>query len=431
MLYYHVTICDHEEGRNAVKKAGTAEFTRAMKETHTILLPDMLHYHNALLQAAFGACGYHVEIMPEEKDLPGYSLPYISSDYCLPTVLILGQVLSVLHSGRFRPDQIAFMEPQTGGACRAGNIYNSIIQCMKKAGYAQIPVISLNAFGKEKHSGFTITPKLLLCATAAVCFGDLLMTLYQQVRPYEGRPGDAKACWETWNRKLCADIMAGKQISGKKREERYRQIVRDFAGIPVRDRQVGRVGITGEIYMKFSPIGNGHLEKFLRQQDCAYRMGGFINYVIYLADSEREDRKLCGAGRMVLKGYDTVLRYLLRIQHDMNRCIVEESRFVPDADFARMKELAAPVIDKGCRTGDGWLVAAEVADLVEKGCENILIVHPFGCLVSHVCERGIMKKLHVRYPHVNIQTVEYDYDSARTLRESRILLGISGKAKPH
>lgn len=431
MLYYHVTICDHEEGRNAVKKAGTAEFTRAMKATHTILLPDMLHYHNALLQAAFGACGYHVEIMPEEKDLPGYSLPYISSDYCLPTVLILGQVLSVLHSGRFRPDQIAFMEPQTGGACRAGNIYNAIIQCMKKAGYAQIPVISLNAFGKEKHSGFTITPKLLLCATAAVCFGDLLMTLYQQVRPYECRPGDAKACWETWNRKLCADIMAGKQISGKKRKERYRQIVRDFVGIPVRDRQVGRVGITGEIYMKFSPIGNGHLEKFLRQQDCAYRMGGFINYVIYLADSEREDRKLCGAGRMVLKGYDTVLRYLLRIQHDMNRCIVEESRFVPDADFARMKELAAPVIDKGCRTGDGWLVAAEVADLVEKGCENILIVHPFGCLVSHVCERGIMKKLHARYPHVNIQTVEYDYDSARTLRESRILLGISGKAKPH
>ncbi len=403
----------------------TAEFTRAMKATHTILLPNMLHYHNALLQAAFDACGYHMEILPEEKNLPDYSLPYINSDYCLPTVLILGQVLAALRSGRFRPDQIAFMEPQTGGACRAGNIYNSIIQCIKKAGYPQIPVISLNAFGEEKHPGFTITPKLLLCAIAAVCFGDLLMTLYQQVRPYECRQGDAKACWENWNRKLCADIMAGKYIFGKKKE-RYRQIVRDFAGIPVRDRQIRRVGITGEIYMKFSPIGNEHLEKFLQEQDCAYRMGGFINYAIYLADSEREDRKLCGAGRMMMKGYDTVLRYLLRIQHDINRSIAEESRFVPDADFTKMKELAAPVINKGCHTGDGWLVAAEVADLVEKGYENILIVHPFGCLVSHVCERGIMKKLHARYPHVNIQTVEYDYDSARTLRESRILLGIGG-----
>ena len=405
-----------------------AKFTKSMKETHTILLPDMLHYHNALLQAAFGACGYQVEILPEEENLPGYSLPHISNDYCLPTVLILGQVLASLRSGRFQPDRIAFMEPQAGGACRAGNIYNSIIQCMKKLGYAQIPVISLNAFGKEKHPGFTITPKLLLCAIAAVCFGDLLMTLYQQVRPYECRQGEAEACRERWNRRLCEDIRAGKHMSGKKREEQYRQIVRDFARIPVKERSIRRVGITGEIYMKFSPIGNEHLEQFLRKQDCAYRMGGFINYAIYLADSEKEDRKLNGAGQMTLKGYDMVLHYLLRIQHDLYRSITEESRFVPDAEFARMKELASPVIDKGCHTGDGWLIAAEVADLAEKGYKNILILHPFGCLVSHVCARGIMKKLHARYPHVNIQTVEYDYDSSRTLRESRILLGISGNA---
>ena len=122
-----------------------------------------------------------------------------------------------------------------------------------------------------------------------------------------------------------------------------------------------------------------------------------------------------------------VLRYLIRIQNDINQSIVQESRFAPDANFAEMKELAAPIINRGCRTGDGWLVAAEAADLIERGYENILIVHPFGCLVSHVCERGILKKLHERYPNVNIQTVEYDYDSANTLRESRIMLGISGR----
>lgn len=409
-----------------MKEADRAEFTKAMKATHTILLPDMLHYHNALLQAAFASCGYHMEILPEEKNLPGYSLPYISGDYCFPTVLILGQVLAALHSGRFQTDRIAFMEPQTGGACRAGNIYNSIIQSLKKAGYGHIPVISLNAFGKEKHAGFTITPKLLFCATSAVCFGDLLMSLYQQVRPYERRKGDAKACLERWNRKLCEDIRNGKQLSRKKRREQYRLIVRDFAGIPVDKRAIRRVGITGEIYMKFSPIGNGHLEKLLQEQDCAYRMGGFVNYAIYIVDSERENQALCGAGRIIRKAYDTVIRYLSAIQHDINQSISEESRFVPDADFAKMKEMAAPIISSDCHTGDGWLVAAEVADLAEKGYENILIVHPFGCLVSHVCERGIMKKLHERYPKVNIQTVEYDYDSSRALRESRILLGISG-----
>lgn len=408
-----------------MKGADRAEFTRKMKHTHTILLPDMLHYHNALLQAAFAACGYRLEILPEEKNLPDYSLPYISSDYCFPTVLILGQVLAALRSGRFQPDRIAFMEPQAGGACRAGNIYHAIIESLKKAGYSHIPVISLNAFGQYKHSGFTITPKLLFGAVAAVCYGDLLMTLYQQVRPYERRPGESKVCWERWNSKLCADIAAGKNISAKRRKERYRQIVRDFARIPVEDRSVRRVGIVGEIYIKFSPIGNEHLERFLQERDCAYRMGGFVNYCIYLVDSEREDQKLCGAGRMERKACDMVFRYLIRIQQDINRSIAEESRFLPDADFAKIKEMAEPIINKGCRTGDGWLVAAEVADLVEKGYNNILIVHPFGCLVSHVCERGIMKKLHERYPKVNIQTVEYDYDSAHTLRDSRILLGIS------
>lgn len=160
------------------------------------------------------------------------------------------------------------------------------------------------------------------------------------------------------------------------------------------------------------------------EQDCAYRMGGFVNYAIYIVDSERENQELCGAGWIIRKAYDTVIRYLSDIQHDINQSISEESRFVPDADFAKMKEMAAPIISSDCHTGDGWLVAAEVADLAEKGYENILIVHPFGCLVSHVCERGIMKKLHERYPKVNIQTVEYDYDSSQALRESRILLGI-------
>lgn len=356
-----------------MKEAGRAEFTKAMKATHTILLPDMLHYHNALLQAAFASCGYRLEILPEEKNLPGYSLPYISNDYCFPTVLILGQVLAALQSGRFQPDKIAFMEPQTGGACRAGNIYNSMIESLKKVGYGQIPVISLNAFGEYKHTGFTITPKLLFSAIAAVCFGDLLMTLYQQVRPYECRRGEAKACWERWNKKLCADIKAGKNISHRKRQERYRQIVRDFAKIPVEERHIRHVGITGEIYIKFSPIGNEHLEQFLQEQGCAYRMGGFINYAIYTVDSELENQKLGGAGRGVQRAYDAVIRYLIRIQHDINQSIAAEERFSPDADFIKMKEMAAPIIDKGCHTGDGWLVAAEVADLVEKGCESILL----------------------------------------------------------
>ena len=302
------------------------------RKSFTILLPDMLHYHNELLQAAFTACGYHMEILPEERNLPEYSLPYISSDYCLPAVLILGQMLAAIQSGKFHPDEIAFMEPQTGGACRAGNYYNSIIESLKRAGYSQIPVISLNASGKDKHEGFMISPKLLFGAIAAVCFGDLLMTLYQQVRPYERKKGEAKACWEWWNRRLCEDIMNGKNLSRKGRKEQYHQIVDDFARIPVKARNLRRVGITGEIYIKFSPVGNERLEQFLQEQDCAYRMGGFVNYAIYIVDSERENQKLHGAGRVVQKAYETVIRYLCRIQQDINQSIAESDRFLPDAN---------------------------------------------------------------------------------------------------
>lgn len=175
-----------------------AEFTKAMKKTHKIWLPDMLHYHNELLQAAFFSCGYQLEIMPEYKSLAKYALPLISNDYCYPSILILGQVLALVASEDFDIGHTAFMEPQTGGACRAGNIYNSMIRCLSKIGHPEIPVISLNAFGAEKHRGFSITPGLFMGAAAAVCYGDLLMMLSQQVRPYEKTRSEAEKCRQKW-----------------------------------------------------------------------------------------------------------------------------------------------------------------------------------------------------------------------------------------
>lgn len=306
-----------------------AEFAKKMKKTHKIWLPDMLHYHNELLQAAFLGCGYQLEILPMSRRVSDYSQPYISGDYCFPIFCILGQLLAFLESGDCDVDRTAFMEPQTGGACRAGNYYNSIIESLKKAGYPQIPVISLNAFGEERHPGFSITPRLLFGAVTAVCYGDLLMTLLQQVRPYERTKGQAEDCRQKWMRILSDDIRRGKNISGRKRRERYQEIIEDFKGIPTQKKEIKKVGIAGEVYMKFSPVGNEQLEDYLQGEGCDYRMGGFVK------------------------------------------------------------------------------------------------LHPFGCLVSHVCIRGIIKKLRARFPGVNIQAIEYDYDSSKTLRESRILLGLS------
>lgn len=401
-----------------------AEFTKEMRKSHVILMPEMLGYHNDLLKAAFAGAGYHLEIMSETGHLRDKSLPYMNGDYCLPAVMILGQMLATVQSGKWDTDRIAFMEPQTGGACRAGNYYDSMINCLQKAGYGQIPVISLNAFGNEKHEGFSITLPLLIRAIAAVCYGDLLMTLLQQVRPYERHPGATEKYYKSWIEILCEEIRNGSRISGMARKKRYEEIISGFAAIPTNKLQLKKVGITGEIYIKFSKIGNDYLEDFLQSRNFDYRMGGFVNYAIFVVDSEKEHQMLLGTKKAVLKIFDFVLHYMKGLQNDINTAL-NKAGFIADESFENLIKLSEPIISKGCNTGDGWLIAGEVADLISKGYDHILILHPFGCLVSHVCERGILKKLHEMYPEINIQTIEYDYDSSKSLRESRILLGLS------
>lgn len=406
-------------------KTQGAKFLKKMKKTHKIWLPDMLHYHNELLQAAFLGCGYQLEILPECRRISDYSQPYISGDYCLPIFLILGQMLALLQSGDCDVARTAFMEPQTGGACRAGNYYNSIIESLKKAGYPQIPVISLNAFGKERHPGFFITPRLLFGAVAAVCYGDLLMTLVQQVRPYERTKGQAETCRQKWMRFLADEIKRGKSISSRKRRERYQEMIKDFKEIPVQKKDLRKVGIAGEVYMKYSPVGNEHLEDYLQREGCDYRMGGFVNYAIYIVDSEYSKMRLQGFSKWQQEVCFRILCYLKRLQEDLNDAVACSMVFQADAGFDSLKEKASAIIDCSCNEGDGWLIAGEVADLVSQGYDHILVLHPFGCLVSHVCIRGILKKLREKFPGINIQAIEYDYDSSKTLRESRILLGLS------
>ncbi|MBP3459416.1 MAG: 2-hydroxyacyl-CoA dehydratase [Lachnospiraceae bacterium] len=409
-----------------------ALFTRQMKKTHTILLPQMLEYHSAFLQAAFEGSGYHFQVMNGGKNLKDKSLRYISNDYCYPAILIIGQMLSVLEEGRYPADRIAFMEPQAGGACRAGNYYHAIIRTLEKLGQEQIPVISLNFKGQESHPGFRITLPLLLSAIRAVCYGDLIMSLYQQVKPYECEKGATDKVRHNLERELAAQIREHQglyDLSGKKRRASYQYILQAFEQIPVYKQPKKAVGVTGEVYIKFSSLGNHNLEKLLERQNCQCIMGGFINYAIYVVDSDHRNYLLNGKFRVLDRGYEFVLNYLEKVQRELYDAVGQYKRFIIDPPFSELKKKAENIIGYDCITGDGWLVAAETVAAIERGCKHVLILHPFGCLVSHVCERGIIKKLNLLYPEVNIQTIEYDYDSSDTLRESRILMGISDLGK--
>lgn len=407
-----------------MKEYRTATFTRQMKKTHTILLPQMLEYQSPFLKAAFEGSGYHFEIMSGNRQLKQKALRYINNDFCYPGILILGQVLDELESGRRPPDRIAFMEPQTGGACRAGNYYYTIIRTLEKCGHPQIPVISLNYKGREKQPGFRITLPLLLSAVTAVCYGDLIMSLCQQVRPYERRQGDTGRLKERLERELMEQLRRHRNLTGAGRRRMYRYILDSFARIPVQGEQRRKVGVTGEIYMKFCSLGNHDLERFLEERGFQCVMGGFVNYAIYCMDSERRNHVVNCGGRLLLKGYDLLLAYLEHVQGELYREVERHGRFSIDHSFRELKRRAEDTVGVDCITGDGWLVAAEAASAIDRGCKNVLILHPFGCLVSHVSERGILKVLRKHYPGVNIQTIEYDYDSSDTLLESRILMGL-------
>ncbi|MBR4670371.1 MAG: hypothetical protein IKO84_07210 [Butyrivibrio sp.] len=395
-----------------------------MKKTHTIYMPDMLHYHNELLIAAFKYGGYDLAVVPEYERVPENAFRFINSAYCTCAIDIIGNLMAHIASGNVDLDRTAILEPQVGGACRAGNYYDLIIQCVKKSGY-KIPVLSLNFRGAESHPGFKINLKLLFGAIAAVCYGDLLMSLLQQIRPYEKNKGETESLYHKWIDRLSGYISVGKNILLK--DNIYQEIISEFQKIPrysKDERMLTKVGVAGEIYIKCSPIGNRHLEDFLKEHDMDYRMEGFLNYCIYVVYTEMKSAELNMAPKALLKAYKVLMDRMIKMQNKIKE-LLEQNGFIADGSFYEMKEKANELLSEYYNIGDGWLVLAEVIDMLQKGYDKILIVHPFGCLVSHVAERGILKKLRQMYPKANINTIEYDYEQSKTLRESRIMLALS------
>ncbi|MBP5198318.1 MAG: hypothetical protein J6033_04620 [Lachnospiraceae bacterium] len=396
-------------------------FTKSMRKTHTIYMPDMLHYHNDLLCAAFKYGGYNLSIVPETDKVPGELLSLINSGYCTCAMDIIGNLMAFIKSGKIDVERTAVLEPQAGGACRAGNYYNLIIMCLHRLGY-NIPVLSLNFSGLESHPGFKINLKMFLGAVAAVCYGDLLQTLYQQTLCYEKNTGETNALYDKWIKKLASDIEEGKNLLFRKKI--YEAIVSEFLSIErfsKDEKPLKKVGIVGEIYVKCSHTGNRHLEDFLHENGMEFRSEGFINYCIYVLFTELKSTKLNRGSFIYSLALKALIKHFIKM-HSVIRKSLAGGGYLPDGNFYDMKEKAAKLLSEYYNIGDGWLVVAEAMDMLEQGYDKILIVHPFGCLVSHVAERGVIKKLREMYPNANINSIEYDYDQSKTLRESRILL---------
>lgn len=398
-----------------------AKFTKEMKKTHTILLPDMLPIHFDLIRGVMEKAGYKAECLRNDsQNVVEEGLKNVHNDTCYPALLVVGQFIDALKSGKYDLDHIAFIMSQTGGGCRASNYIHLIRKALEKE-YPQIPVISLNFSNLEKdpENGFSLSALRLVEVLYCAYYGDLLMTLYNQVLPYEEHRGDAAGTMERWKKKL-KEIL---NRNGLFRLKKWtRRIVEDFARIPTRDEKKIKVGIVGEIYVKYSPLANNHLEEFLHQEDCEVVVPALMDFVMYSADATIWNHKTYKTKNPLAKFYKIGYRFMYNMQRKMNRIIRKYSSFEGFHDFERLREAANKYISEGVVMGEGWLIPAEMALLIESGVNNIVACQPFGCLPNHIVSKGMQRVIKKQYPDSNIVAIDYDPGATRVNQENRIKL---------
>ena len=400
------------------------QFTKEMREAgYTILAPNMLAFHFSLLEKVLKLNGYNVEIL--KNDGPGVmaeGLKYVHNDTCVPALLVIGQFIDALHSGKYDLNKVALAITQTGGGCRASNYIHLLRKALKKAGLGHIPVISVNLSGLEKSSGFKLTLPLIRQVIAGLVYGDCIMHISNQTRPYEYTQGETDALIERWNDALIAQFNEGKGLSKKEIRANLSRIVADFAAIARSHEKKTRVGVVGEIYVKYSPLGNNRLEEFLRTQDCEYMLPGVMGFILFKIDNRIEDIKLYGGNPLKRIFCQFLLDYVKGMESILIGAIQECPDFVPPSAFAHTKSLVDGVIGYGSKMGEGWLLTAEMLELAENGYENIVCAQPFGCLPNHICGKGMIRKLTQVHPGINIVPIDYDLSATKVNQENRIRL---------
>ena len=398
------------------------KFTPEMKKTHKILIPNMAPVQFRILAAAMEQAGYQCELLDNcGSQVSELGLKYVHNDTCYPALLVIGQFLDALNSGRYDLDHTALIITQTGGGCRASNYIHLLRKALVKAGYPQVPVVSLNFSGLEKDSGFPITVPFMRKLLAAVYYGDLLVALRAQTEPYETEKGSAEAVQEKWLDVLCGWVKEDRGWSGREVKATMPKIAADFAAIPVKRVPKVKVGVVGEIYVKHSPLGNNDLEKFLASQDCEVNVPGLMGMVQYCAYNIGQTTRLYGGSQVEKIASDAVLLYIETVEKTMIRAMKDHGFHAP-LPFRELLKLPQGIIDTGCKMGEGWLLTAEMIELVRSGYENIVCAQPFGCLPNHICGKGMINQIRELYPTANITPIDYDPSATQVNQENRIKL---------
>lgn len=392
-----------------------------MKKTHTVLIPNMAPVQFSLIQAALESEGYHcVMLGKESRRAVELGLRYVHNDTCYPAILVIGQFLEALESGGYDRNHTALLITQTGGGCRASNYYRLLKKAMAKAGYEDIPVISANPSGLEEDS-LPLTMKLLEKVVAGIWYGDEIFALRNQIKPYEIRQGETEELVNKWIETASGWIRRGKNIYPGMIKRSFRKIASDFAKIERNTDEKIKVGVVGEIFVKFSPLGNNDLMSFLEDEGCEVNLPGLMGFVEYCIANYSIDVSLYGGSRYVAAGADILLDLFDNIGRSMSETLRSFGFYAPYSFHELMKKPEG-IIHLGTKMGEGWLLSAEMAELIEGGYANIICAQPFGCLPNHIAGKGVINRLREKYPDANITPVDYDTSASKVNQENRIKL---------
>ncbi len=403
-------------------KTGRLLFTKEMKEEYTILLPMMAPIHFNIIRNVFTHYGYKTVLLDTEgPEIAQVGLKYVHNDTCYPALLVIGQFIHALQSGKYDVNKVALMITQTGGGCRASNYIHLLRKALKKAGFEQIPVISLNLSGMEKNSGFTLTIPMIRRMAAGLIYGDELMLLRNQVQPYELNVGDAQKLVEKWISVLSKQFEKGKGFTASEIDSNMDEIARSFTEIKINKVPKVKVGVVGEIYVKYAALGNNNLERFLAEQGCEVNLPGIMGFMLFKVDNRIEDIKLYGGNKIKYTIANALMNYFTKLETSLIES-VKKYGFVPPSAYVHTKSLVDGVIGFGSKMGEGWLLTAEMLELTEAGYGNIVCAQPFGCLPNHINGKGMIRKIKSIDDRANIVAIDYDPGAPRVNQENRIKL---------
>ncbi|MDD6182628.1 MAG: acyl-CoA dehydratase activase-related protein [Lachnospiraceae bacterium] len=405
-------------------------FTEEMRKNYTILCPQMSPIHFDIIAPAFRSSGYNLEVLGNDnRDAVNTGLRFVNNDACYPSLLVVGQIMDAVLSGKYDMSKTAILMSQTGGGCRASNYIGFIRRALEKAGYPDVPVISINLASLEKNPGFKFTPALVQKGLYGLVFGDIFLRCLYRMRPYEAVPGSANALHEKWKEKCVAFLSQDKMLSHRTYKKMCREIIRDFDNLPILDIQKPRVGIVGEILAKFAPAANNFLVDLLESEGAEAVVPDLLDFFLYCFYNANFKHEKLGMSKksaiycnMGIKGLEW-LRSAARDEFEKSK------HFIPPARIEETAAHAEHIVSPGNQTGEGWFLTGEMIELIETGTPNIVCTQPFACLPNHIVGKGVIKELRHQYPLANIVAIDYDPGASEVNQLNRIKLMLSTAQK--